>query len=134
MSEIEIVDPDDDAYAELSNRFAAYNAAHSTWDWRSFSCVVRNGDKIVAGGRGITNMGALEIRGLWVDEGLRGQGVGEKLLSAIESEGRRRGAKRAMLYTFTWQAEAFYQRMGYRTFSRFEFPDGPERIDMKKEL
>lgn len=134
MHEPHLVDPDDETYSELSSRFDAYNSAYSTWDWNSFSFVVRDNDRIVAGGRGITNMGALEVRGLWVDEGLRGTGVGGKVLCAIEDEARRRGASRAMLYTFSWQAERFYERMGYRVFSRFEFPDGPERIDMQKEL
>lgn len=134
MYDVELVDPDRETYEELSSRFAGYNASRSTWDWRSFSYVVRDEGKIVAGGRGITNMGALEVRALWVDEGLRGQGIGEKLLTAIEDEARRRGASRAMLYTFTWQAERFYERMGYSVFSRFAFPDGPERIDMQKEL
>jgi len=100
MPTVEIIDPDDVAYAEYSDNFSEYNAAHSTWDWNSFSCVIRSGNKIVAGGRGITNMGALEVRGLWVDENLRGNGIGAKVLRAIESEARSRGATRAMLFTF----------------------------------
>ena len=79
-------------------------------------------------------MGALEVRGLRVDSHLRGQGLGESILSAIENEARSRGASRAMLYTCSWQAEVFYKRLGYREYSRFIYPDGPERIDMKKEL
>jgi len=134
MHELSLVDPDDETYGKFSSHFGAYNAAHSTWNWKSFSYVIRDKGRIVAGGRGITNMGALEVRGLWVDEVLRSKGIGERVLSAIEDEARRRGASRAMLYTFSWQAEKFYERMGYRVFSRFEFPDGPERIDMQKEL
>ena len=134
MQTIQIVDPDGAAYAEYSDNFSEYNAANSTWDWNSFSCIIRSEGKIVAGGRGITNMGALEIRGLWVDENLRGKGVGAEVLQAIESEARNRGATRAILFTFSWQAERFYQRMGYSTFSSFEYPDGPKRLDMKKEL
>lgn len=132
--DIELVDPDATAYAALSSRFDAHNAARSTWDWKSFCQVVRVGDRIVAGGRGIVNMGALEIRGLWVDDELRGRGIGAALMAAIEGEARLRGATRAMLYTFSFQAEGFYARMGYREFSRFPYPDGPDRIDMMKEL
>ncbi len=134
MIEIELVDPDEDTYSQWSSRFTNYNSSNSTWNWKSYSCIVRSGNRMVAGGRGITNMGALEVRGLWVDEHLRGQGIGEKILTAIENEARDRGASRAMLYTYTWQAENFYRRMGYIEFSRFTYPDGPERIDMKKEL
>ena len=134
MNELVLIEPDEEAYAELSGRFAEYNAAHSTWDWKSYSYVFIQGGNIVAGGRGIINMGALEVRGLWVDHVLRGQGLGEKILFAIEDEARRRGATRAMLYTFSWQAQSFYERLGYTVFSRFKYPDGPERIDLQKEL
>jgi len=134
MRTIEFVDPDDQVYADYSDNFSAYNAANSTWNWKSYSCVVRSDGQIVAGGRGIINMGALEVRGLWVDEALRDKGMGRELLVAIEDEARKRGATRAMLFTYSFQAEKFYRRMGYKTFSQFEYPDGPKRIDMKKEL
>ena len=134
MRTIEFVDPDDQVYADYSDNFSAYNAANSTWNWKSYSCVVRSDGQIVAGGRGIINMGALEVRGLWVEEALRDKGMGRELLVAIEDEARKRGATRAMLFTYSFQAEKFYKRMGYETFSQFEYPDGPKRIDMKKEL
>ena len=130
----ELIEPDDAVYADLSGRFADFNASQSTYDWRSFSIIQRDGDRIVAGGRGIINMGALEIRGLWVDNALRGQGIGAALMKTIEVEARRRGATRAMLYTYSWQAQAFYEKLGYREFSRFTYPDGPARIDLQKEL
>ena len=74
------------------------------------------------------------MRGLWVDPDLRGSGIGRRLLMAIEDEARRRGAKAAMLYTYSWQAEPFYAAQGYRTYARFDFPDGHYRVDMKKVL
>ncbi len=134
MQSIELVESDDLVYAEYSANFSKYNAANSTWNWRSYSCVVRRDGKIAAGGRGIINMGALEVRGLWVDEALRGQGVGRDLLIAIEHEARKRGATRAMLFTYSFQAEEFYRRMGYETFAQFDYPEGSKRIDMQKEL
>lgn len=134
MENIEHIEPDDEAYAEFSQNFAAYNSANSTYDWKSFSKVVKRNDKIIAGARGIINMGALEIRGLWVDEILRGTGMGTHLMNAIETEAQTRGATRAWLYTYSWQAEDFYKGLGYQQFARFQYPDGPYRIDMQKEL
>ena len=134
MPDFDLIEPDEAVYAELSGRFAAYNASKSTYDFKSFTLVRRDGDRIVAGGRGIINMGALEVRGLWIDENLRGTGIGRQLMQAIESEARQRGASRAMLYTYSWQAQGFYEKLGYRVFSRFAYPDGPERIDLQKEL
>lgn len=130
----EIIEPDQDVYAEYSENFTAYNAAHSTWDIQTFSVVTRREGRIVGGCRGNVNMGALEVRGLWVDPNLRGSGLGSKLLAAIEEEAIRRYASRAMLYTYSWQAEEFYRKAGYVEFGRFQFPDGYARIDMQKDL
>ena len=134
MPGFELIEPDDAVYAALSGRFAGYNAQRSSYDFRSFSLIQRAGDRIIAGGRGIINMGALEVRGLWVDDSLRGQGVGLALMQAIEDEARKRGATRAMLYTYSFQAQGFYEKLGYREFARFTYPDGPARIDLQKEL
>ena len=133
-SRFELVEPDNETYAELSGRFSEYNSAHSTWNWQSYCIIQQVEGYIVAGGRGIINMGALEVRGLWVDEELRGSGIGSELLCAIENEARSRGVTKAMLYTFSWQAEKFYERAGYSVFSRFDYPDGFQRIDFQKEL
>lgn len=128
------VEPDDAVYADYAARFGAYNADHASLQTQTFSLILRDGDHITAGGRGHVYLGALEVRGLWVDDVLRGQGIGSKLLVAIEQEARRRGARKAMLYTYSWQAEAFYARHGYETYARFDFPDGPYRVDMQKAL
>lgn len=130
----ECVEPDEDAYADYSSRFGKYNQDGSGWDVQTFSVVLREEERIVAGGRGNVFLGALEVRGLWVDDSLRGEGIGTELLRAIEQEARKRGASKAMLYTYSWQAEAFYERHGYREFGRFDFPEGHYRIDMQKSL
>lgn len=130
----ECVEPDGDAYADYSARFGKYNQDGSGWAVQTFSLVLREDDRITAGGRGNVYLGALEVRGLWVDYILRGEGIGSELLRAIEQESRKRGATKAMLYTYSWQAEAFYKRHGYREFGRFDFPEGHYRIDMQKSL
>ncbi|MBL4891136.1 MAG: GNAT family N-acetyltransferase [Rhizobiaceae bacterium] len=134
MNKFQLIEPDGKIYAELSDRFEEYNSAHSTWNWQSYCLVHQVDGHIVAGGRGIINMGALEVRGLWVNDDLRGSGIGTHLLVAIEDEARNRGATRAMLYTFSWQAQKFYERAGYSEFSRFNYPDGFQRIDLQKDL
>lgn len=133
----ETVQPDDAAYAAYSANFAEFNAGEGGLVSHSFSVIKRNPDTpdhIRAGGRGLVYLGAVEIRGLWVDADLRGTGVGHALLSKIEDEARSRGATRAMLYTYSWQAEAFYCDHGYKEMCRFPFPQGGARIDMHKDL
>ena len=130
----EYVEPDADVYADYSSRFGQYNQDGSGWQIQTFSMVLRDGAHIVAGGRGHVYLGALEVRGLWVDDALRGEGVGSNLLKSIEQEARKRSATKAMLYTYSWQAEAFYRSHGYEEFSRFDFPEGHYRIEMQKPL
>lgn len=130
-----VVENDTEVYAEYAANFAAYNAEAAGLTTDTFSIVKRDATgKIIAGGRGHVYLGALEVRGLWVDPAQRGTGLGSTLLTAIESEARTRGATKAMLYTYSWQAEAFYTRHGYRAFGRFEFPAGHARINMEKGL
>ena len=43
--------------------------AHSTWDWKSYSLVLVEGGTLVASGRGVLDMGALEVRGFALDVG-----------------------------------------------------------------
>jgi GNAT superfamily N-acetyltransferase len=131
---LECVEPDETAYADYSARFGRYNQDGSGWKVQTYSFVLREGGRITAGGRGHVYLGALEIRGLWVDDTLRGNGIGSGLLLAIEQEARKRGASKAMLYTYSWQAEAFYRSHGYNEYARFDFPEGHYRIDMQKSL
>ena len=130
----ECVEPDEDTYADYSSRFVRYNQDRSGWSVQTFSLVLREGDRIVAGGRGRVFLGALETRGLWVDNAMRGEGIGSDLLQAIEREARKRGASKATLHTYSWQAEAFYRKHGYQEYARFDFPDGHYKVDMQKQL
>lgn len=134
---LELVYPDDAEYAKYAANFAVFNRELGGLESETFSIIQRNAinsAQIDAGGRGNVYLGALEIRGLWVEPNLRGSGLGHRILKAIENEARHRGATRAMLFTFSWQAETFYEAHGYREFARFEFPQGGARIDMAKDL
>jgi len=133
--DLSVVDDDAGAYAEYAANFGDYNAQAAGLVTDTFSIVKRDATgNITAGGRGHVYLGALEIRGLWVAPALRGTGLGSAILTAIECEARRRGATKAMLYTYSWQAEAFYARHGYTEYARFAFPAGHARIDMEKGL
>lgn len=61
----------------------------------------------------------LEIDYLWVEQAQRGQGLGKKLLQALEAAAVARGGRTAILDTFTWQAPEFYKKMGYEQFGSF---------------
>jgi GNAT superfamily N-acetyltransferase len=130
----DLVEPDDAVYAEIARRIDAHNRALSGWNWTSFSIVLRQGGRIVAAGRGVTNLGTVEIRGLWVDPDRRRMGIGRRLLAAIEAEAARRGCTRAALDSYAFQAPAFYARLGYREWGRLDYPGGVARHFFVKDL
>ena len=131
----ELVEDDAAVNDDLRARFDVDNPRHGPWDRTTFSLVRRDGvGRVSAGVRGIVNMGAVEIRTLWVDADLRGQGIGAALLAAVEVEARRRGATRARLDTYDWQARPFYEARGYRPFATFDFPAGARQVWLEKDL
>ena len=89
----------------------------------------------LAGSTGETFGNWLCIRFLFVSESLRSQGIGSRLLEAMESEARRRGCKYAFVDTFSFQAPKFYENHGYQeVFTLEEYPYTEKRHYYTKEL
>ena len=79
--------------------------------------------------------GWLHVIGLWVDEPLRGRGLGIQLIHAAEGEARAAGAHGAFLETHWFQAPAFYRKLGYETIAEIEdYPPGGSQLVMRKSL
>ncbi len=91
--------------------------------------------KIVAGLTGKTFWNWLYVDILWVDEALRGQGIGSALMSAAEVEAQKRACHSAYVWTESFQGQDFYPKLGYKKFVRMEdFPIGHQRIGFMKKL
>jgi ribosomal protein S18 acetylase RimI-like enzyme len=72
---------------------------------------------------------------LWVDETLRRQGYGRRLVRQAEEEARNRGAEYVYLDTFSFQAPGFYEKLGYQVFGELpDFPPGQRRYFYFKAL
>ena len=56
----------------------------------------------------------LYIETLWISEPMRKKGYGKKLLLSAEAEGKKHGCTHSQLETLTFQAEPFYQKLGYK--------------------
>ena len=65
--------------------------------------------------------GFAEIKRMWVDPALRGQGVGRRILAALEDEARAAGHKRVRLDSNRAlpEAHAIYRRAGYLEIDRY---------------
>ena len=91
--------------------------------------------RVVGGAQGRLNWNWVDVSLLWVDEPLRGRGLGARLLAALEDAARARGCRASHLETFTFQARAFYEKQGYEVFAVLEdYGPGCERIYLRKAL
>ena len=69
--------------------------------------------EVIAAFTGHTWGGCCVVAHLWVHESQRGRGLGRALLQAAEAEGIRRGCQQIVVATHSFQAPAFYERLGY---------------------
>jgi GNAT superfamily N-acetyltransferase len=90
----------------------------------------------IAGGLiGRVFCGWLFVESLWVDEPLRGKGVGKKLLELAETQAVQMGCQYAHLETFTFEARPFYEKLDYEVFAVLEdYPPGQTKYFLKKKL
>ena len=104
--------------------------------FQSLSVFVRDHDgTLVAGVHGQVNWNWLHIGLFWVATDRRHQGLGSRLLAAIETAALERGCSQSHLDTFSYQARPFYERHGYRLFATLEdYPPGQQRYFLRKTL
>jgi len=93
-----------------------------------------NGE-IIAAFNGHTWGGCCVIAHLWVHDSRRGRGIGRTLLQTAEDEASRRGCEQVVLSTHSFQAPAFYERLGYEKQAVIQGePKGYARIIYVKRL
>jgi len=115
----------------------AYNAAQGApMDWVPLAIFVRDGLGNIAGGlTGGTFWGWLYISRLWIEESLRGQDYGSRLLAEAEQEAMQRGCHHACLDTHDFQALPFYEKHGYTGYGELkDLPVGHTRYSLAKKL
>ncbi len=94
------------------------------------------GKEVAVGGLlGRTSFGLFYIDRFFLPEGLRGQGLGGRIIALAEKEAARRGCSRAVLFTADFQAPQFYLDHGYEVLGRLDCePPGHTRFCMTKKL
>jgi GNAT superfamily N-acetyltransferase len=121
----------------LENQINTYNMVEvGAYDGRALAIFVRDATgAIIAGLSGFTWARMCEINFLWVHPELQGQGYGSQLLRMAEAEARARGCLITILGTYSFQAPAFYQRLGYELAGQLtDCPPGHTNYYLYKRL
>ena len=109
-----------DTADRVHDRIRAYNAQYIT-DCGELNFCVRGPDAAPLGGIAASrDLDCVTVDFLYVEPSARGDGLGAALLRRVEEEGRRQGARRVLLNTFSFQAPGFYEKQGYRCFGALE--------------
>ena len=121
---------------ELVESLAAYNRSRTRRAAiRPVGIYLKDAGRVAAGISGYTHGSCLFIQYLWVEQPLRGRGVGSRLLRQAEQEALLRGCSRAFVDTFEFQAPAFYHRHGYQTvYTLQEHPATGDHYFLAKDL
>ena len=91
--------------------------------------------EMLAGLIGNTHGNWLTVKFLWVNDKLRGQSIGSKILRKAEETAKERGCKYVFLDTFSFQAPEFYKKYGYKEkFVLEEYPVKGKRYYFTKVL
>ena len=93
-------------------------------------------NQIIAGCNGSSIFGSIYTDQLWVHPNHRKNGLGYKLMEAVETYGRKLGCSMATVATMSFQgALVFYEKLGYVSdFERPGYTQNSSCIFMRKEL
>lgn len=111
------------------------SAAHGFTRPVDLAAFVRRDGVVMGGVYGELRWDWLYIDLLWVDDSMRGQGMGQRLVQAIEQAALARSVERVYLATTSFQALPFYHHLGYTLFGALEDrPPGYNFYYLKKPI
>lgn len=125
----------------LENKIITYNSSKVSRNTNhkpsEHTCYIyEENSKKVAGVSLEYYWGIMYIKFLWVDEKMRGKGIGEELLIFVENLAIKKKCSIMYLETFTFQAPNFYKKFGFEEFGTLKnIPEkGVTLYFMKKYL
>src|SRR6266508_2948506 len=128
--------PDADAQF-VRDGLSLFNVGRTGQDyWRPVKLFVRDGTGMIRGGLlGHVWGGWLHITDLWLEESMRGGGLGRRLVETAEAEARAGNCGYVYLDSHSFQAPDFYKKLGYEEFGRLkDSPHGHEQVFLWKQL
>lgn len=100
----------DNAYIHAQLR--AYNRNYMS-NFQEYNYHIEQDGKIIAGIVAQSTFDTLEVEFLYVEEAYRKQDLGTKLLQHAEHAAQMRGLNRILVNSYSFQAPAFYKKLGY---------------------
>jgi len=134
---LELTDqPDVNDEAFVIDQTRAYNRRFVQGGAERLCVFARNDENEIIGGlTARTYWQYLDISFLWVDERYRKRGHATAMILAAEAEAKRRGCKKVIVDTFSFQAPDFYRKLGYSEWGRLtEMAGVHERYFFRKAL
>jgi GNAT superfamily N-acetyltransferase len=121
--------------AVLDGLIAFNTEAMGRQKYKRFAVSLRDRGRIAGGIVGEVWTTVLFIQFFWIEQRLRGKDHGTRLITAIEDEARRFGARRSYVDTMSFQAPGFYRSCGYEEFGSIDgYPGGVTRHWLTKAL
>ena len=128
--------PSERAQAVIEKGLNGYNAEQAGyWDSRPLAVLASDPAtaEVLGGFLGRTSLGLLFIDLVYLPAAVRGSGLGSRMLAMAEAEALERGCRRGVLYTISFQAPGFYQKLGWRVFGEIPCdPPGTSRFFLTK--
>jgi GNAT superfamily N-acetyltransferase len=121
----------------IEDGLATYNWQYAPpYNTQKLAVLLRAEDGTLLGGvLGLTWWGWLRIDIVWLNEAMRGQDWGTRLMQTAEAEAIRRGCRHVFLDTMSFQALPFYLRLGYEVFGQLnDLPEGHQMYFLRKAL
>lgn len=136
---IELIEaPSETDVASLYDGLHAFNLQHiPNLNEISLGLFIRNNnEEIVGGAIGTILPAVMQIKYLWLAEYIRGQGIGKNIVQRLENEASARGLQSITLETYTFQAPAFYTKLGFHEVGSYiNYPSsGIDKIFYQKNL
>ncbi|WP_336630979.1 MULTISPECIES: GNAT family N-acetyltransferase [unclassified Microbacterium] len=102
----------------------------------NLGCVAVRGERIVGAARAVASGDLLLVGRIAIAPDEQGEGVGPRLLEALEARGAARGCRQAELFTgsLSRQNIDLYERLGYRESERVAQGDGTAQVFLRKDL
>jgi GNAT superfamily N-acetyltransferase len=116
------INPPPEKVETLRGQLRQYNREMGQTDQGTgLGIFIRDDEETLIGGVSAWLWGTtLEVNFLWLSESLRGQGIGQQLMAQIEKAAVERGARQAVLSTFSFQAPDFYDKLGYEILATID--------------